>query len=204
MCLKIFSLPILSALLFVNSGFAADTFEIDPAHSGVTFSVRHLVSRVPGKFREVSGTIVYDDKDVSGSSVSTRIIANSIDTGVEQRDNHLRNADFFDVQTYPEITFESNKVKKDPAAKDGNRLLVTGTLTLHGVAKEVTLPVEVLGIGQDPWGGTRAGFEASLTLNRKDFGINWNAALDQGGFILGDEVTVNLSIEAVKKKTDKT
>ncbi|MBI4530465.1 MAG: polyisoprenoid-binding protein [Candidatus Latescibacteria bacterium] len=202
MQLKTFSLSFLGVLILTNTGFSADTFEIDPTHSAVTFSVRHLVSRVPGQFREFSGTIVYDTTDVTKSSVSTKILANSIDTNVERRDNHLRSADFFDVQQYPDITFESKSVKKDPTAKGGNRLVVTGILILHGVAKEVILPVEVLGVGSDPWGGTRIGFEASITLNKKEFNISWNKILDQGGFLLGDEVKVNLAIEAVKKKEE--
>lgn len=202
MRLKIFSLNLLAALLLASNTFSADTFEIDPAHSSATFRLRHLMSSIPGRFRDFSGTVIYDASDITRSSVSAKIVTSSIDTGVEKRDDHLRGADFFDAQKYPEITFKSKSVKKDSTDKNGNRLLVTGIFTMHGVAKEITLPVDLLGIGPDPWGVTRAGFETALTLNRKDFRVNWNKALDQGGFLLDDEVKVNLSIEAAKKKEE--
>ncbi len=170
----------------------ADTYSIDPGHSEVGFSIRHMVTNVRGRFNDFSGTVNMDPKNLPGSSVEFRIKATSIDTAVPDRDKHLRSADFFDVEKYPEITFKSESIK--PAGKD--KYNVTGTLTLHGVSKKVTLPVSFLGQAKDPWGGTRAGFETGTTLNRKDYGIVWNKALDNGGVLLGDDVKVEINIEA--------
>lgn len=175
-------------------GVRAETYEIDPAHSSATFSIRHIVSQVKGRFAQVSGEIVYNPAAPESSSVTAKIAAASISTDNERRDTHLKSADFFEVAKYPDITFQSKGIKKD-----GEKWFITGTLNMHGVEKEVALAVEPLGVAQ--WmGGTRAGFEATTTLNRKDFGINWNKALDQGGVMLGDEVKVTLSIEAAHKK----
>src|SRR4051794_24710560 len=170
----------------------ADTFAVDPNHSEVSFQIRHLVSQVRGRFNAFSGTVQLDPKNLPASSVELHIKATSIDTGVANRDTHLRSADFFDVEKYPEITFKSESVQ--PAGKD--KYNVTGTLTLHGVSKKVTLPVSFLGQAKDPWGGTRAGFETAITLNRKDYGIVWNKALDNGGVLLGDDVKVEINLEA--------
>ncbi|RMG43217.1 MAG: polyisoprenoid-binding protein [Acidobacteria bacterium] len=170
---------------------APKTFEVDPAHSSVVFKIRHLLTNVTGKFKEFHGTIVYDAEDPSGSSVEFTVEAKSIDTGVAKRDGHLRSPDFFDVARYPAITFKSKKVAP---GKDG-MLLVTGDLTLHGVTKEITVPVEVLGVIDSPF-GVRAGFETHFTIDRQDFGINWNKALDQGGVVLGNEVAIEISVEA--------
>lgn len=170
----------------------ADNYSIDPGHSEVGFSIRHMVTNVRGRFNDFSGTVNMDPKNLPGSSVEFRIKATSIDTAVPDRDKHLRSADFFDVEKYPEITFKSESIK--PAGKD--KYNVTGTLTLHGVSKKVTLPVSFLGQAKDPWGGTRAGFETATTLNRKDYGIVWNKALDNGGVLLGDDVKVEINLEA--------
>jgi polyisoprenoid-binding protein YceI len=175
---------------------AAQVYKIDPVHSEVSFQVRHLVSTVTGKFEKFQGTVVMDPKDPAASKVDFQIDTSSIDTGVDKRDNHLRSQDFFYVEKYPEITFESEKV----AATGKGAYDVTGTLTMRGVAKQVTLPVKFLGTAADPWGNTRAGFSTSTTLDRQDYGINWNQALDQGGFLLGDDVTVSISLEAVQQK----
>jgi polyisoprenoid-binding protein YceI len=136
-----------------------------------------------------------DAKNPAASSVEFHIKATSIDTNNADRDKHLRTADFFDVEKYPEITFKSDSVK--PAGK--NKYNVTGTLTMHGVSKKVTLPVTFLGEGKDPWGGTRAGFETSTTLNRKDYGIVWNKAVDNGGVLLGDDVKIDINLETKKE-----
>lgn len=177
----------------------ADTFAIDPGHSEVGFQVRHLVSQTRGRFNEFSGTVNLDPKNLTSSSVDFKIKAASIDTNVPDRDKHLRSADFFDTDKFPEITFKSKSIKA--AGKDTYN--VTGTLTLHGVSKEVTLPVTYLGQAKDPWGNTRAGFETSTTLNRKDFGIVWNKAVDNGGVLLGDDVKVDINLETVKKDDTK-
>ena len=176
----------------------ADTFTIDPAHSEVTFQIRHLVSQVRGRFDEFSGTVQMDAKNLPASSVEFQIKATSIDTNVPDRDKHLRSADFFDVEKYPEITFKSKSIK--PAGKDAYN--VTGTLTMHGVSKEVTLPVTYQGQATMR-GATRAGFATATTLDRKDYGIVWNKALDNGGALLGDDVKVEINLETVKKEEAK-
>lgn len=174
---------------------APQKFEIDPAHSGVTFKIRHLLTNVSGKFGDFKGMIVYDAENPAASSVEFTVQSKSIDTGVAKRDNHLRSADFFDVAKYPLITFKSKKVVRGDRK---NELLVTGDLTLHGVTKEITVPVHVLGVMDSPF-GVRAGFEASFTIDRQDYGITWNKALDQGGVILGNEVTIEVAVEAAAK-----
>jgi polyisoprenoid-binding protein YceI len=170
----------------------AETYSIDPGHSEVGFSIRHMVTNVRGRFNDFSGTVNMDPKNLPKSSVELHIKAASIDTAVPDRDKHLRGADFFDVEKYPEITFKSESIA--PAGKD--KYNVTGTLTLHGVSKKVTLPVSFLGQAKDPWGGTRAGFETATTLNRKDYGIVWNKAIDNGGVLLGEDVKVEINLEA--------
>ncbi|MFN7971142.1 MAG: YceI family protein [Acidobacteriota bacterium] len=185
----------LAAILFLTGtqAFAANTYEIDPAHSFVSFKVRHLVSNAQGRFTMVSGTIVHDPADPAKSTVTATIKADSINTDVPDRDAHLKSPDFFDVAKYPEITFTSTKV-----AKKGDSLEVTGKLKMHGVEKEITFPVAFLGTTTGM--GGRAGFSASTVVNRKDYGITWNKTLDAGGLALGEDVTVSLEIEAVAKK----
>jgi polyisoprenoid-binding protein YceI len=183
---------ILSLVLLAAVGFAdAGTYTIDQAHSNVSFKVRHLVSKTAGQFNDFDGTIVADFDNLDSSSVAFTIKAESIDTENEDRDKHLRSEDFFDVDTYPEITFVSKKITKS----GDNTFAVTGTLTMHGVAKTVTLPVVFLGEGPSPWGGRVAGWEIQTTLDRKDYGIVWNKALDAGGMILGDEVEITINLE---------
>jgi polyisoprenoid-binding protein YceI len=170
----------------------ADTYTVDKAHSEAAFQVRHILTKVRGTFRDFSGTINFDKAKPEASSVEFRIKATSIDTGIQKRDDHLRSPDFFDVATHPEIVFKSTKV----VAKGGNKFDVTGDFTLHGVTKSITLPVTFL--GEQKFGkGVKAGFETSLTINRKDYGLNWNAALETGGFLVGDEVTISVSLQAV-------
>lgn len=192
---KLFTAIVLTALAALP--LRADTFTIDPAHSEVTFQIRHLVSQVRGRFNDFTGTIQMDPKNLPASSVEFQIKAASIDTNQADRDKHLRSADFFDVEKFPEITFKSKSIK--PAGKDTYN--VTGTLTMHGVSKEVTLPVTYL--GQANMRGVRAGFATSTTLDRKDYGIVWNRALDNGGGILGDDVKVEINLETVKKDEAK-
>ena len=189
------------ALTVLTAGAAApalavDTYTVDPAHSEVSFQIRHLVTQVRGKFDDYKGTVHLDPAKMENSSVEFNIKAASIDTGVADRDKDLRSADFFDVEKFPEITFKSKSIK----ATGKDQYAVTGTFTLHGVSKEVTLPVTFGGTIKDPWGNQRAGFSTETTLNRKDYGIVWNKALDNGGALLGDDVKVAISLEAVKAK----
>jgi polyisoprenoid-binding protein YceI len=179
---------------------AADVFTIDKAHSEASFRVRHLVSKVSGRFTDFAGTITADVAKPEASSVAFTIQVTSIDTANAQRDQHLRTPDFFDAAKFPTIEFKSRKVA--PTSKD--HYDVTGTLTIHGVSREVSLPVAFLGLAKDPWGNERAGFELSTTLNRKDYGIVWNQVLDSGGLMLGDDVAITISIEAVKAKPGAT
>jgi polyisoprenoid-binding protein YceI len=186
----------LGLIFIASAGLAgAATYTVDTAHSGVDFKIRHLVSKTPGKFTDFDAAIVADFANLDASSVSFSIKAASIDTGNADRDKHLRSADFFDVETSPEITFTSSKITK---AGDST-YAVTGTLTMRGVSKTVTLPVTYLGEVIDPWGNTKAGFEIETTLDRKDYGIVWNKALDAGGVVLGDEVEISINLETQKK-----
>jgi polyisoprenoid-binding protein YceI len=169
------------------------TFTIDKAHSEATFQVRHLVTKVRGHFGDFAGTIQFNDEAADQSSVSLTIQAASIDTKTADRDTHLRSEDFFFVDKHPEITFVSTKITK----KGNEDYEVLGKLTIRGVAKEVGLPVTFLGHAKDPWGNARLGFEAETTINRKDFGLVWNAALETGGFLVGDEVKISLQIQAI-------
>ena len=178
-----------------NWAAGADTYAIDPAHSMVDFSVRHMViSHVSGCFQEFSGTIVYDEKDPSKSSVNVHIKAASIDTRNHDRDEHLRSSSFFDAAKFPEITFASTRLEK---TEDG--YIAHGPLTIRGVSKEVALPFKITGTIKDPWGKTRLGAQAGLSINRQDFGVSWNQILDGGGVELGDEVKIDLAVEAVKQ-----
>ena len=171
------------------------TFSIDKAHSEAAFQVRHLVTRVRGRFTDFEGTITMVHDAPERSSVDVVIQATSIDTSQPDRDTHLRSADFFDVGKFPTLTFKSTTVT--PAG--GDKYQVAGDLTIHGVSKSVVLPTTFLGLAKDPWGNERAGFEAELTINRKDFGLSWNAALETGGFLVGDEVKISLAVQAVAK-----
>jgi polyisoprenoid-binding protein YceI len=175
----------------------ASTWNIDPEHSNVGFKIKHLmVSNVNGNFNKYTGVIEIDDKDITKSTVQVTIDTNSINTNVQKRDEHLRSADFFDVAKYPTMTFISKKVAK--AGKD--KLKVTGDLTLHGVTKEVVLDVEGPSVeSKDPWGNIRKGATATTKINRKDFGLVWNAALETGGVVVGDDVNIILEIEMIKK-----
>jgi polyisoprenoid-binding protein YceI len=175
----------------------AGTYEIDPAHTTIGFSVRHLaINNVPGRFREFNGTIQYDQQNVTKSSVAFTAKAASIDTGVEQRDTHLRSADFFDVAHHPEITFKSTRVEK----KGENDFIAYGDFTLRGVTKQVALPFKLYGAIKDPWGKMRVGVEAGLTINRQDYGVSWSQQLDNGGLVVGNDVKVSLFVEAVKQE----
>ena len=166
---------------------------IDKAHSEAVFQVRHLITKVRGRFTDFEGVINADEADPSRSSVTFTIKAGSIDTSSPDRDKHLTSEDFFFVDKFPTITFASTSVTK----VSEEEYTVVGDLTIRGVTRQVTLPVTALGTAKDPWGNLRAGFETEVTINRKDFGLNWNAALETGGFLVGDDVKVNLSVQAV-------
>ena len=173
------------------------TWGIDLVHSSIGFTVRHMVvTKVRGKFTRWNGTIRMDENDLLRTQVDISIEPASVDTGVEQRDNHLRSPDFFDVEKYPTMTFKSIRVEK---ANDGTLRLI-GNLTLHGVTLPVSLDVEYAGTQKDPWGGYRAGFSARTTLDRKDFGLTYNQILETGGVVVGEKVNVDIEVEAVKQE----
>ena len=168
------------------------TFEIDPTHSQIAFSVRHFFSKVPGRFNEFEGKIQLDDKDASKSSVVVNIKTASIDTHNERRDNHLRSNDFFAADSFPTITFKSTKVT--PGAE--GKVKIDGDLTIRGVTRPVTLDAAFLGSGTMGPMGKVAGWEATTTVNRKDFNVSWDRVLDQGGTMLGEDVAITIGVEA--------
>jgi polyisoprenoid-binding protein YceI len=173
-------------------GYVAGTWTIDPVHTEVGFSVRHImVSKVRGKFTTFSGEIVTADKPLD-SYATAEIDLSSIDTSNQQRDDHLRSNDFFDIANTPTMTYRSTGIRPD-----GDHYLVDGELTLRGVTRNVPLRVELNGVGPDAYGGIRAGFSATGEINRQDFGVNWNAAIEAGGVVVGDKVTLNLEVEAI-------
>jgi len=188
------------AVALASPALAADTYQFDKAHTTVGFQVRHIFTMLGGKFQDFSGTIKVDRAKPESSSVEFTIQAASIFTNEPKRDEHLKSPDFFDVASHPTITFKSTSVKPS----GDNAYQVTGDLTMRGVTKSITIPVTFLGEGKDPWGNEKMGFETSTTLNRKDYGINWNKALDQGGVLVADEVKVQVSVEANKVKAPAT
>jgi polyisoprenoid-binding protein YceI len=192
----IVSISTIIALALPTFAFAT-TWTIDPDHSNVGFKVRHLmVSNVKGSFEKHTGVVEINDKDITKSKVEVSIDTSSINTNVQKRDEHLRSADFFDVAKYPAMTFVSKKVTK--AGKD--KLKVTGDLTLHGITRQVVLDVEGPSKeSKDPWGNIRKGATATTKINRKDFGLVWNAALETGGVAVGEEITITMEIEMIKK-----
>ena len=187
----------LAAALSLPSAAANSNWQIDPAHSSAQFSVRHMaISTVRGAFSKVTGAVVFDDKDISKSIVEVTIDANSVDTRVPDRDNDLRSEKFFDVAHYPSITFKSKRVEQVAPGK----LKVTGDLTIRGTTKEVVLDVEgPTAPVKDPWGNTRNAATATTKINRQDFGVKWNATLDNGGVVVGDDVSIIIDVELVKK-----
>lgn len=172
---------------------------IDGSHSSVTFTIRHMMSKVRGEMKVKEGWIETSGDDLGKASVEVVLDANSIDTGVEARDNHLRSADgHFDVANYPAVTFKSTRVE----GHDRSDFKVIGDLTIHGVTKPVTLKGSFSGEGIDPWGNRRVGFSAQTRVNRKDFNLTWNQTLETGGFLLGDEVNIDIDVEATAAKTE--
>ena len=174
---------------------ATRTYQIDKSHSEATFQVRHLITKVRGRFSDFEGTVTLDDAHPERSSVAITIQAASIDTSEPNRDAHLRSPDFFAVDEFPTLAFTSTQI----APKGDGRFDVTGDLTIRGVTSQIVVPVSHLGKAQDPWGNDRIAFEAEFTINRKEFGLTWNAALETGGFLVGDDVRVSLSVQAIGK-----
>jgi polyisoprenoid-binding protein YceI len=175
---------------------AQENWQVDGTHSGVSFTVRHMViSKVRGRFARWNAKLQLDTADLARSSVAVDIEAASIDTGVADRDAHLKSADFFDVQKHPALTYRSRRVE----VVSPDRLRVVGDLTIRDATREVVLDVEYGGRGKDPWGNERAGFTATATLNRKDFGLTWNQALETGGVLVADRVDLELELQAVKQ-----
>jgi len=179
-------------------GYVAGTWSIDPVHSEVGFTARHMmVSKVRGKFRTFSGQLVTGD-DPLASSVTAEIDLSSIDTGHEQRDAHIQSADFFEVETYPTMTYRSTGIRAD-----GGDYVIDGELTLKGVTRNVPLKLELNGFGPDPFGGTRAGFTATGEINRRDFNVNFSAPMQNGGAVVSDKISLQLEIEAVLEADSK-
>lgn len=176
------------------------TWQIDSAHSGIHFSVRHLViAKVRGQFSRWTGALTVPDGDFSQASVDVTIDATSIETGVADRDAHLQSADFFDVEKFPELTFRSRRI--EPKGGDrSNHFALIGDLTIRGISREVTLDVESAGQTKDPWGNVRAGFAGKTAVDRKEFGLTWNQVLEAGGVMVGDKVEIEIEIEAVRQE----
>lgn len=175
---------------------AVSTWNIDAAHSVAEFKVKHMmISNVKGQFTGVSGKLTLDEADVTKSSIEATIDAASITTGEAQRDTHLKSADFFDVEKFPALGFQSTRVTR----KNEDELIVDGELTIHGVTRTVRFSVEgPTAPGKDPWGNTRVGVLATTKINRKDFGLTWNAALETGGILVGEDVTITLDVQFIK------
>jgi len=172
------------------------TWKLDPAHSGAEFKIRHMmISNVKGSFSGLTGTLTENPSDPSRSSVEASIDIATLSTGDAQRDGHLKSADFFDVEKYPQMTLKSAQVERKGEAE----YRVTGDLTLHGVTKPVTFAVDGPSApGKDPWGNTRIGLSATTKINRKDFGLNWNAALETGGILVGEDVQISLEVQFIQ------
>lgn len=192
MLIRIWSGP---AVIGILGSMTKTNWTYDLSHSNVGFSVRHLmVSKVRGQFNAWGGTLEIDEADITRSKLDVSIETASIETRDEKRDAHLRSADFFDAENHPALTFKSTSIEK----KSDDELAVHGDLTIRGTTRPVTLAVELNGEAKDPWGGTRRGFTAKTTINRKDYGLHWNAALEAGGVLVGEKVEITLEIEAIK------
>lgn len=185
------------ALGMAATPLQAETYQIDPVHSSVIFRVRHMVvSRVTGRFEKFTGAFGYEPDNPKAWNAEAEIDAASINTNVQKRDDHLRSADFLDVQKCPKILFKSTGV----TGVVGNRARLHGDLTIHCVTRPVALDLEIGGVTQDPWGNQRAGAAATTHINRKDFGLTWNKALETGGLVVGEEVEITLEVEGIAKK----
>ena len=194
------TVSILAVAFMFGMSVQAAEWNLDPVHSAIEFSVRHLaISKIKGKFKEFEAKMVFDGKAVENGSAEFTIQVASIDTENEKRDNHLKSADFFGAEENPTITFKSKKIS---AVKDG-KFQITGDMTMRGVTKEVTFDCELHGVVQGPGGNTRAGFSAETTINRHDFGVSWSKTLDAGGLIVGNDVNLTLEREFIEAKAEK-
>lgn len=182
--------------LTIPQATSTSTWNIDPVHSVAEFKVKHMmISNVKGRFTGVKGVLTLDESNLTNSSVEASIESASINTGDLQRDTHLKSPDFFDVAEFPTLSFKSTRVTRD----GGGELSVGGDLTIHGITRNIVFTVEgPTPPAQDPWGNTRLGLSATTKINRKDFGLTWNAALETGGILVGDEVTITLELQFVK------
>ena len=186
----------IAALLTITSLAQAANYKIDTDHSTIGFKVRHLIGNVSGRFDKYQGTFVYEKGNPKVWKAEATIEAASINTNVQKRDDHLRSADFLDVTKFPTITFVSTKV----GDVSGNKAKLLGNLTIHGVTKPVVLDTEFLGDGKDPWGNEIASFVSNVTIDRKDYGLTWNQAVETGGVLVGDQVMITLEISGLKQK----
>ncbi|MDH3217756.1 MAG: YceI family protein [Candidatus Krumholzibacteria bacterium] len=190
------ALAALAVMFMSSTALATDTFMIDGNHSSIGFSVKHMViSKVKGTFGEFEGMIMYDEANMKNSSVSVTIKTASISTANDDRDGHIKGDEFLDAAKHPEIKFHSTKVMPK-----GDGFVAVGDLTIRGVTKSVQLPFNFNGVITDPWGNTRMGADATLKINRHDFGVSWSEKLDNGGLVVGNEVFIDIQLEAVKKK----
>ena len=191
------SFALIAAVLMTASvGLAGESYSVDPAHSSIGFSVRHMgLSSVKGQFNDYSAEFIVDEADLAKSSIVLEIVASSIDTGEEGRDDHLRSDDFLDVENHGQIVFKSKSIKK---TGDGEYEAI-GDLTLHGVTKEVTLELEVGGPLEDGRGNMRIGIEGDVTIDRQDFGVNFSRVMDNGGLVVGNDVKISFAVEATRK-----
>lgn len=171
----------------------AEKWKVDSAHTTVGFSVSHLFTSVQGRFDQFEGTIVFDPANPEATVVRGTVEAASINTNNDKRDKHLRSGDFFNAKQFPKLRFESTKV----TVTEGRNGKIAGNLTIHGVTRAVVLDVKFLGSGKDPWGNVRAGFRAELTIDRRDYGLNWNELLETGGFLVGDEIEIRIDVEGL-------
>jgi polyisoprenoid-binding protein YceI len=187
----------LAAVLAVSATATTTAWQIDPQHTAAGFAVKHLmISTVRGQFKGVTGTVNWEDQDISKSTVDITIDANTVDSSEPKRDADLKSDKFFDVAKYPTITFKSKKIEQVSAGK----LKITGDLTIHGVTKEAVLDVEgPTPPVKDPWGNTRVAANATTKINRQDFGVKWNANMDGGGVVVGDDVAITIDLEMIKK-----
>ncbi|HXV37675.1 MAG TPA: YceI family protein [Myxococcota bacterium] len=183
-----------ASLLGLESAARAASWQVDPAHTTVGFSVSHLFTSVQGRFDEFEGVIEFDPAQPEAAVVRASATAASINTNNAKRDKHLRSADFFDVEKFPKLSFES---RGGVTGMQDNRGKLAGTLTIHGVTKPVVFDVAYRGQGKDPWGNLRAGFSATLTINRRDYGLNWNQVLETGGVLVGEEVEIRIDAEGM-------
>jgi len=190
---SMFLVTVFMVIFSIRAGAAE--YAIDTDHSTVGFKIRHLFSWVNGTYDTFEGSFVYEPEVPDNWSVSAKIDASSINTNVAPRDKHLRSADFFDVEKYPSITFKSTEVT-DVA---GDTAKLHGILSLHGVEKQVVLDLEIHGVGEDPWGNVKSGFTATTTVNRTDFGLNWNETLESGKLLVGEEVKITIDVEGIQQ-----